>query len=506
MSSNTSLKGEEGVQSVPKRDADVLIEDLAAQGHGLPFNLESLDPKAEARLTRKIDFHIVPVVALLYLFCFIDRANIGNARLAGLERDLGMKGYDYNVALSCFYVSYIVFEIPSNIAAKIIGPGRWLPLLTVAFGLLSMCTAWVESFGSLIAVRFLLGAFEAGLLPGIAFYMSRFYRKNELVFRLSLYFVTAPLAGAFGGLLASGILKLPPIGNIHSWKLIFFIEGIITTGLGIIAYFILTDRPETASWLSEDEKRLAEARIKSENAGSVVAVEKLKAQTVWSGIFSINTWLLAFQFLWVNVTVQGISVFMPTIISALYPTESVIARQLKTVPPYVVGAAVNILIPYMAFKTKRRCYAMFAAAPLAIIGFAIFIGSNSNTAKYIATFFVTSGAFPFGALCTGAASANASPDGARAAAIGTVVMIGNIGGLISTWTFTPNYAPRYIPGNAVNLTGGILIFLLTGVMLFYQMWENKQREKGKRDHRLEGLSHEEQALLGHKHPAFRYSY
>nr|CRX79029.1 hypothetical protein [Leucosporidium scottii] len=466
MSSNTSLKGEEGISSAPKRDADVLIEDLAAKGHAVPFNMDSLDPKAEARLVRCER-------ALL-------RLNVSAG--ARLERDLGMKGYDYNVALSCFYTSYIVAEIPSNILAKIVGPGRWLPLLTVAFGILSMCTAWVESFGSLIAVRFLLGAFEAGLLPGIAFYLSRFYRKDER------------------------ILKLPPIGNIHSWRLIFFIEGIITTGLGIIAYFILTDRPEVASWLSVEEKRLSEARIKSENAGSVVAVERLKKQTILNGIFSINTWLLAFQFLWVNITVQGVSVFMPTIVKALYPNNSVIANQLKTVPPYVVGAAVNLALPYMAFKTKRRCYAMFAAAPLAIIGFALFLGSNSNNVKYAATFLVTSGAFPFGALCTGAASANASPDGARAAAIGTVVMIGNIGGLISTWTFTPNYAPRYVPGNAINLTGAILIFLLTGVMLGYQTWENKQRDKGRRDHRLEGLTHEQQALLGHKHPAFRYSY
>lgn len=200
----------------------------------------------------------------------------------------------------------------------------------------------------------------------------------------------------------------------------------------------------------------------------------------------------------------------PTIITALYPRESVIARQLKTVPPYVVGAVFNVGLPYLAYKTKRRSLAMALAAPLTILGFALFIGAKSNNVKYAAAFLVTSGSvgffarllpgsafltflhphqFPFGPLCTGAASANAAPDAARAASIGksrsrrssrrlhfspklttynspgTVVMIGNIGGLISTWSYTPNYAPRYIPGNAINLTGGILIFLLTFAML-----------------------------------------
>lgn len=157
------------------------------------------DAAAEARLRTKIDLYIVPTVALLYLFCFIDRANIGNARLAGLEKDLRLEGYDYNKLLSVFYISYIIFEIPANMTCKYIGPGWFIPATSLGFGIASLGTAFVGSLSSACGVRFVLGIFEAGMLPGIAYYLSRWYRRSELAFRLSLYIVMAPLAGKICG-------------------------------------------------------------------------------------------------------------------------------------------------------------------------------------------------------------------------------------------------------------------------------------------------------------------
>ena len=245
----------------------------------------------------KIDLYIVPTVALLYLFCFIDRANIGNAKIAGLEKDLGMKGYDYNGVLSIFYISYIVFEIPSNMACKWMGPGWFIPLISLCFGIASIGTAFVHSRAAISGVRFLLGIFEAGMLPGIAYYMSRWYRRSELAFRLSLYIVMAPLAGAFGGLLASAILKLDSFGSLHTWRMIFAIEGIITCGISLIAFFTLTDRPETAGWLTQEEKDLAQARLKSERIGTTEVLDKIDRTKTMRGIFSPVTLTTSLIFL-----------------------------------------------------------------------------------------------------------------------------------------------------------------------------------------------------------------
>lgn len=189
--------------------------------------------------------------------------------LAGLERDLNLKHYDYNTVLSIFYICYIIFEIPSNMACKWIGPGWYLPAISLAFGITSIATAFVHNIHEICGVRFILGVFEAGMLPGIAYYMSRWCRKSELTFRLSLYIVMAPLAGAFGGLLASAILKLSNVGSLHEWRMIFAI---------IIGFFTLTDRLANALWLTQEEKDLAIARIKSERVGVTEVLDKLDTQ------------------------------------------------------------------------------------------------------------------------------------------------------------------------------------------------------------------------------------
>lgn len=154
---------------------------------------------------------------------------IGNARIAGLEKDLNLKGYDYNALLSIFYISYIIFEIPGNALCKYMGPGWFIPLCVIGFGAASIGAAFVHDFNALAGVRFLLGVFEAAMLPANIYYLSRWYTRDELVFRICFFILSASLAGAFGGLLASGILTLDQVAGITRWRMIFFIEGRLHT-------------------------------------------------------------------------------------------------------------------------------------------------------------------------------------------------------------------------------------------------------------------------------------
>jgi MFS family permease len=156
------------------------------------------------------------------------------------------------------------------------------------------------------------------MLPGIAYYMSRWYRRSELAFRLSMYIVMAPLAGAFGGLLASGILTLDSVGSLTTWRMIFIIEGIITCGLSLIAFFTLTDRPSSAKWLTAEEKELAIARIKSERVGTTEVLDKMDKKKLLAGIFNPVVLGTSFIFLLDNITVQGLAFFLPTIVRVSY--------------------------------------------------------------------------------------------------------------------------------------------------------------------------------------------
>ncbi|EEH34729.2 hypothetical protein PAAG_05775 [Paracoccidioides lutzii Pb01] len=482
--------------------------EVAERGHtatdlyGRP--LVQFDPAAEARLLWKIDLFIVPTVSLLYLFCFIDRANIGNARLAGLERDLKLKNYDYNTVLSVFYVSYIVFEIPSNMACKWIGPGWFIPALSLSFGLVSVATAFVHNIHQVCGVRFVLGIFEAGMMPGIAYYLSRWYRKGELAFRLSLYIVMAPLAGAFGGLLASAILKLPNFGGLHEWRMIFAIEGIITCGLSVIGFFTLTDRPATAIWLTQEEKDLAIARVKSERIGATEVLDKLDAPKTLRGIFGPVTLVTSFIFLLDNITVQGLAFFAPTVVRTIYPKHSVVSQQLHTVPPYVIGGFFTVLFPFLSWKYNRRLIFFIISAPLMMVGYVMFLASNDPNVRYGATFIIASGAFSFGALCNAHVAANVVSDTAKSSAIGTNVMFGNIGGLISTWSFLPFDSPDYHIGNGLNLATSSTMLIWSIALLIWMRVDNKKRDKVNVEEKLGGLSQRQIQDLDWRHPGFRW--
>ncbi|KAJ5931155.1 hypothetical protein N7466_006648 [Penicillium verhagenii] len=475
---------------------------LATDQYGSP--LLEIDRAAEARLRLKIDLYIVPTVALMYLFCFIDRANIGNAKLAGFNKDLGLKGYDYNIVLSIFYISYILFEIPSNLACKWIGPGWFLPAITLGFGICSVGTSFVTNIHNACGVRFLLGAFEAGLLPGIAYYLSRWYRRSELAFRLSLYIVMAPLAGAFGGLLASGILKLDHFGGLRGWRMLFAIEGIITIGVSMLAFLTLTDRPETARWLTKDERELAIARVKSERVATTEVLDKIDLPKTLCGIFSPVTLATAFVFLLNNITVQGLAFFAPTIVQTIYPKATVISQQLHTVPPYVVGAFFTVLFPFLSWRFDHRLVFFIISPPLMMTGYIMFLASDDNTVRYGASFIIASGAFALGALCNAHVSANVISDTARSSAIGTTVMFGNIGGLISTWSFLPFDAPHYHIGNGLNLATSSLTLVIGACLWIYIKRDNQRRKSIDVNTALAGLSQKQVQDLDWRNPAFQW--
>ncbi|KAH7405629.1 major facilitator superfamily domain-containing protein [Phaeosphaeria sp. MPI-PUGE-AT-0046c] len=489
------------IETSPEIDSNAMID--TANSVAATF-----DEAAEVKLRWKTDLYVIPTVAMLYFLCFIDRVNIGNARLAGLESSLSLSGYDYNMLLSTFYISYILFEIPMNWLCKFMGPGWFLPLMTLIFGILTICFAFVTDKHSAAAVRFLLGVFESGILPGIAYYLSRFYRRSELAFRLALYIVMGPLSGAFSGLLASAILRLDSFGGTHGWQMIFVIEGIITVGFALLAFLTLTDRPETARWLNATEKKLAIARVVSERVAATEVLDNFDKKKIIRGIVNPVVIPTAWVLLFINITVQGISFFTPTVVRSLYPTRSVVTQQLYSVPPFVAGSLFTLVFCYLAWKLDRRNIIMIAGSLVSLLGFAIFLGSSTKqtSLRYAATFIGASGSFAFGALCNAQVSANVVSDTARSSAIGFNVMIGNIGGLISTWSYLPGDGPDYHIGSGLNIAAlGMVLLICVGI----EVWMNRdnkrrQNEEFKALDKLRGMNLSDIQDLEYKHPAFRW--
>lgn len=389
-------------------------------------------------------------------------------------------------------------------ACKWIGPGWFIPATTLGFGIVTVTFAFVRDIHAACGVRFLLGIFEAGMLPGIAYYLSRWYRRSELVFRLALYVVMAPMAGAFGGLLASGILTLDSFGSTKRWEMIFAIEGIITIILGLIGFLTLTDRPETAKWLSEEEKRLAVARIKSERIATTELLDKLDKAKILRGVLNPVTLATSWIFLLECITVQGLAFFAPTIVRTIYPTHTVVRQQLMTVPPYIVGAVFVIVTALLAWRTDRRNVIITYSAIPCMVGYIMFLASTNPKVRYGAIFIIVTGAFNGGALCNAQVSANVVSDTARSSAIGTNVMFGNIGGLIASWAFLPFDAPNFPIGNGLNL-GVQAMVLITGLGLgLWMKRDNKKRAQVDVHEKIRGLSQLQIADLDWRHPGFQW--
>ncbi|OQU93944.1 hypothetical protein CLAIMM_00378 [Cladophialophora immunda] len=459
------------------------------------------DPKVVRRLRLKIDLWTVPMIFLISGLAFLDRANIGNARLAGLEKDLGMSGNDFNILLTIFWVVYIVVEVPALVACKYFGPGWFLPCMTVAFGLMCFLQAWARNMAHMCALRVLLAIFEAPVLAGCAYYYSRWYTRAELTFRLGLSSTAGPIMGATSGLAASAILTLDHFGSLTRWRMIFAIEGLITLIIAAFMVVLFTDRPETARWLTAEERKIVTARIKAERVATTEVLDGIDKPKLLRGLINPAVIAVGFIFCLTNITSQGYSFFLPTIVRSIYPDKSVVQQQLWSVPPYAVGLITNVGGSYLSWRFDRRLIVMVALLPLVILGYGIFLGTLNAQARYGATVIVGFAIMPFQILCQSQVAANVVSDTARSSALALNIIIGNIGGLISTWAFAASDGPHYIRGSGLNMASACSALLLVVGLILWMKWDNKRRAAKDPEAELSGLSLKQVHDLDWAHPA-----
>ncbi|PHH77823.1 hypothetical protein CDD80_151 [Ophiocordyceps camponoti-rufipedis] len=344
---------------------------------------------AERRLVRKLDLHIIPLVMSLYLFSFLDRVNIGNARLYSLEADLGLSPKEFQVAVSILFVTYLALEVPSNLVLKLFTPRRWLAAIVTAWGLVATLSALVRSYGGLVACRLLLGALEAGLFPGLNVYLTLFYTKRELALRVGYLFVSAAAAGALGGLLAYGIGHLDGASGLHGWRWILLIEGLPAVVLGIVTAVALPNDARDAYFLDEQDKALMEARKRAEYGAcdDFLKVDMVRAFTDW------KVWAFCLAQLGVDTMLYGFSTFLPTIIDDLnIGGWSVAQVQLLTVPCYFLGAAAYMATAVVSDRLQMR--GLFCV----VFGVISSLGPKPDAPRYIRGHAVTLAMVAMGTL------------------------------------------------------------------------------------------------------------
>ncbi|KIW74920.1 hypothetical protein Z517_11691 [Fonsecaea pedrosoi CBS 271.37] len=467
-------------------------------------SLPTIDHAAERRLVRKLDLYIVPPTMLLYLFSFLDRVNIGNARLYNMEEDLGLHGSQYQTAVSLLFVTYILCETPSNLVIKRLRPSRWIAFITLSWGIVATLTGIVQNYGGLIACRLIMGALEAGLFPGMTIYLTLFYTKREIALRVGYLFVSAALSGSVGGLLAYGIGFMDGVAGQSGWRWIMIIEGLPSVVLGVIVYFWLADAPESAYYLSEKERALMVLR-KRRQIGHTSSGDELHKEDVLKALKDWKVWMFAFGQFGVDTMLYGYSTFLPTIIKGL-GTWSTAETQALTVPCYALGAITYLVVAWASDRAQHRALAVAPFCLVSIIGYGILIADVSPGAHYFACFMVATGLYVSVGIPLAWLPSNQPRYGKRTTASGIQLTIGNAAGIMAPFLYKTDEAPRFVRGQAVSLSmvamaGGIYVFM--GAYFFAR---NKRRRAGHEDAKMAGKTEEEIAEMGDENPRYMFTH
>ncbi|KHN95573.1 Major facilitator superfamily domain, general substrate transporter [Metarhizium album ARSEF 1941] len=405
-----------------------------------------------ARLLRKIDWHVLPMLFLIYVVAFLDRSNVSNALTMSMPKELGLTGQQPNVSLAVFFVPYIVFEIPSNLLMKRLSPHVWLSLCVLGFGVTELCQGFIQNYGGLLATRFFLGFFEAGIFPGSFYLISFWYKRDEAQKRFTVYFCSVILASAFGGLLASAIANMDGLQGRSNWRWIFILEGVLTVLVAIISYFSVSDFPQQARWLSEREKQAVLRKTRAQDAHSEGKVTRRDLCDFFS---DGKNYLGAIMYFSVVVPVYAFAYFTPTIVKGL--GYNVLQTQLRSVPPFAAAFGFCLVLAYLSDRSDRRLPYVLISGAVLVTGLAILITTHANFSLQYAGICL---------VCMGALSAGPSVicwylmnlTGHKQRSIGSAWMIsfGNTGGILAPFAFLPQHAPYYRLGYSLCMAVTVL--------------------------------------------------
>ncbi|KAL8809274.1 MAG: hypothetical protein Q9200_003564 [Gallowayella weberi] len=449
--------------------------------------VEPIDPLLEKRALRKCDLRVLPFLSILYLFAFLDRVNIGNARIQGLEKDLNMSGHDYNIALQVFFIPYLIFEVPSNIAMRKVAPSTWISGIMLGWGIITVCQGATQSFAGLVVCRLLLGLFEAGFYPGCVYLISMYYKRHELQRRFNWFFTMGVLSGSVSGLLAYALAKMDGIGGYNGWRWIFIIEGLATIVLAVIGYFVLADWPETAKFLTPEERAIIVRRAREDTAGATMNRLDSKtytgsAENGYSGFF-----------------------FTPTILKQLGWTS--VKAQLYSIPPYAMAAVAVVIVAYASDRLRHRYTFIILGICINTIGYSILLAQThvAVAVRYVAIYLWTVGGFIYQPLLLVWLQNNLGGHYKRGIGAAMQIGLGNLGGIVASNIYITEQAPTFHAGFGTSIAFQWLTAVASTVFLVGLMMENKKRKQGLRDYRYT-LPPAEQDNLGDDHPSFRFVY
>jgi MFS transporter, ACS family, tartrate transporter len=326
---------------------------------------------------QKVMRRLLPFLMLLLLFNLLDRTNISFAALQ-MNLDFGFTPSVYGLAAGIFFIGYFLFEVPSNLVLVRVGARPWLARIMISWGLVVIAMAWVRGAASFYTLRFLLGVAEAGLLPGVLLYLSRWVPRQRLGLAFSILMATTALANVLSGPIAAALMQLDGLAGLRGWQLLFMAEGIPTVLIGIAVALCLPERPADAGWLSADEQAALASTIAAEDA----AKRKHGATTLRQGFLDrrvLIATLVCFLFVCCNF---GTVFWLPQIIKSMSSATTIQIGFLTSIP-YLLGGIATILWGRHSDRSGERKWHLVAGALVGAAGYAYAAGADSVTGSFV---------------------------------------------------------------------------------------------------------------------------
>lgn len=365
---------------------------------------------------------------------------------------------------------------------------------------------FVYNWSGLMAARWWLGVTEAGLFPGVNYYLSCWYKRSEFGVRAAVFFSAAAIAGSFGGLLAAAIQTMDGMAGMAGWRWIFIIEGALTILIGIMSYRMVHDFPHEAKFLTDEDRARVLLRLKEDKQSSAEH-EEFRMEYLRAALKDWKTYVGMLIYMGPLMPLYSFSLFLPTIIQNMNfggGGDNVVRDQLLSVPPYVLAAILTVIVGFWSDRVQKRGIFNICCAPISIAGFVMLMSATDPVVQYAGTFLGALGIYPTISLTIAWIANNVEGVYKRGIVLGLVIGWGNLNGVVSSNIYFNE--PRFFEGHGI-IVAYLLICTFGGSILMTVLLrvENKKRRSGERDDWVDGLSTPEVEALGDNRPDFIYT-
>ena len=420
-----------------------------------------VSPAIESDVYKKITWRLLPFIVVCYVICYLDRVNVGFAKLQMLS-DLKFSETIYGFGAGIFFIGYFICEVPSNLALEKFGARKWIARILISWGLISALSVLVKTPMQFYVVRFFLGMAEAGFSPGIMLYLTYWFPARKRGTALGIYYIAIPLSGEIGGPVSGWIMEIFKDSTVmRGWQWLFLLEALPSVLLGLFVLFILVDKPQQAKWLTQEEKDLVDREVLSESAG------KTQHGSVLEFLKDGRLWFMSLIYFCVIMGLYAVSFWVPSIIKASGVKDIYRIGMLSAIP-YSCAIATIVITGYTSDRTRRRRLHTVIALICGAIGLSasVYVSKDPTLALMFLSL-GTAGALGAVALFWGMPTSFLAGVSA-AAGIATINSIGNLAGYVSPYLvgylndFTHNNQAGMYAVSIFMVIGAMLIFILPG--------------------------------------------